>query len=164
MVKADDSGPRGPEFDFRVNLTFSVYSMDVIVNAPMTCLTLNRLQNKHSNKHSISFSELSCLECLNYAQSLARLESYLNKLDSEKKELQLKLSQSKSTLGTTIERENKLRWTLRKSCVVLLPQHYFHLLRSWNWSLKSISQWFSQFQLPHFLNKNLQLRWLYFVL
>ncbi len=55
------------------------------------------------------FSESTCLECLNYAESLSRLESHLIKLDSDKKDLQQKLAQSKNTLGMTIERENKLR-------------------------------------------------------
>ena len=43
MVKADDSGLRGPVFDSRVSI-FSIYSMDIMINAPMTYLTLNTLQ------------------------------------------------------------------------------------------------------------------------
>ena len=44
MVKADDSGPRGPGFDSHESLeTFCVHSIDVTINTPMTCLTLNKL-------------------------------------------------------------------------------------------------------------------------
>ena len=38
MVKADDIGPRARK------KTFLVYWMDVMINTPMTCLTLIRLQ------------------------------------------------------------------------------------------------------------------------
>ena len=45
MVKADNSSPRWPGFDSCENLKlFSVYSMDVMDNEPLTCLTLNRLE------------------------------------------------------------------------------------------------------------------------
>ena len=58
MVKANDLGPRGPQFDSYESLQyFSMHSMDVMINSPMTCPTLNRLQkydgqteNKHSSK------------------------------------------------------------------------------------------------------------------
>ena len=43
LVKADDSDPRGPGFDSCERITFSVYSMDGMIYAPLTCLTLNRL-------------------------------------------------------------------------------------------------------------------------
>ena len=46
MVKADDSCPRGPRFNSHESQKtfFSIYSMDVMSNAPKTCMTLNRLQ------------------------------------------------------------------------------------------------------------------------
>ena len=44
MVKADDSGPRGPGFKSSETLKKSIYSMNVMFNAPMTCLALNRPQ------------------------------------------------------------------------------------------------------------------------
>ena len=44
VLKADGSGPRRPGYDSREDITFSEYSMDVMINAPITCLTLNRLQ------------------------------------------------------------------------------------------------------------------------
>ena len=44
MVKADDYSPRGPGIDSYESLIFFIYSMDVMINAPIACLTLNRLQ------------------------------------------------------------------------------------------------------------------------
>ena len=42
MVKAVDSGSRGPGFDSHDSLKlFTVYSIDVMINAPMTYLDLN---------------------------------------------------------------------------------------------------------------------------
>lgn len=58
---------------------------------------------------AVQTEESTCLECIGFAESLSRLESHLFKLDTEKKDLQQKLSQTKNTLGITIDRENKLR-------------------------------------------------------
>ena len=45
MVKADDSNTRRSGFDSEESLeTFSTYSKDVMINAPMTGLILHRLQ------------------------------------------------------------------------------------------------------------------------
>ena len=45
MVEEDHSGPKGPGFELCNSLKlFSVYLMDVMINASMTCLILNRLQ------------------------------------------------------------------------------------------------------------------------
>ena len=47
MDKADNTGPRGRGFVYRAHeklKKFLVYSIDILINAPMTCLTLNRLQ------------------------------------------------------------------------------------------------------------------------
>ena len=58
MDKADDSGPSESQN------SFSLYSMDVMINEPMTRLTLNRLQksdgltlNNHSNKRCFKHAQ-----------------------------------------------------------------------------------------------------------
>ena len=44
MVKAGDSGPKGPGFDSHEDQIFPHIPMDVMIIAPMTRLTLNRFQ------------------------------------------------------------------------------------------------------------------------
>jgi hypothetical protein len=46
---------------------------------------------------------------LGYVESISKLETQLRKLEMEKQDLINRLTQSKNTLGITMERENKLR-------------------------------------------------------